>query len=122
MITVEQINSLMEIRFLFDHWTGGEYRNVDEKHYSISIYKPVYDPKTWEITWVGDHFDKWMGELSSDNTSEEMASIVSDYFKWLEDDSIAPWKKAGLMGSVELVDNSLIFRFWKPGMDRTTTI
>lgn len=122
MISAEQINSLNEIRFMFDHWTGGEYRNVDEKHYSISIYKPVHDSKTWEITWAGNHFDKWMGELSSDNSSEEMASIVSNYFKWLEDDNAAPWKKAELMGSVELVDNCLIFRFWKPGMERNITL
>lgn len=120
MITVEQVNSLKEIRFLFDHWS--ESRGVSEKYYSISIYKPVHDFKTWEVTWIGDHFDKWMGEFTSDNNSEEMASTVSNYFKWLEDDTGSAWEEAELMGSAELVDDCLIFKFWKPGMERNVSL
>lgn len=122
MITVEQVNSLKEIRFLFDHWTGSEFRDVSEKYYSISIYKPVHDLKTWEITWIGDHFDKWMGKFTSDNSPEEMASTVSNYFKWLEDDIGSAWGGIGLIGSAELVDNCLIFKFWKPGMKRNISL
>ena len=117
MITVEQINTLSEVRFLFDHWTGCSYKETEEAYCATSVFRHAINGDYW----VGEHNDCRLGHFTSDLDNDDLARTVSDYFKWLEDDYGAPWTGVGLTMSAELKDDILVFKVYHPDMKRNVT-